>query len=88
MKLLKNEPMPSQKDMSEERAEFEAVIESMEIGDCVEFDTDEETYKFYKVTNVYANRHKKDYRVCIRRKYKRVWKAAKKENKSETDNNL
>lgn len=75
MKILKNEPVPSRSNTIP--GSIEALVESMEINDCAEFDTEQEAQSFYLGARKVIERKGKDYDVLIRKKRKRVWKVAK-----------
>ena len=71
MKILKNEPIPSR---SNKPGSIESLIESLEINDCAEFDTEKEAQDFYSGSKRLIRRKGKDYDVIIRKKRMRVWK--------------
>ena len=50
------------------------MIESLEINDCAEFDTEKEAQDFYSGSKRLIRRKGKDYDVIIRKKRMRVWK--------------
>lgn len=78
MKILKNEPIPSRSNVI--RGSIETLVESMEIDDCAEFDTEKEAQSFYLGARKVIERKGKDYDVVLRKKRKRVWKVAKESN--------
>lgn len=83
MKILKNEPIPSRSNKIP--GSIEVLVESMEINDCAEFDTEQEAQSFYYGALSVIKRKGKDYAVVLRKKRKRVWKVAKEDFTDEDD---